>query len=216
MQKSLKSNNFTASPISHAKGQRVGYVRVSGADQNEERQLLDVEVDRTFIDKASGRNMERPQLEAMLGYVRLGDTIVCHNIDRFARSLVELLTMVRDLTKRGVRVEFLKESLSFSGDDSPMSTLMLAMLGAFAQFELDRIRDRQREGIDLARKAGTYIGRRKSLTLAEVAELRARIAARESKAELARELGVSRRTIYNYMALPGGEESKDESSLQHD
>ena len=113
-------------------GQRVGYVRVSTVEQNTERQLDGVAVDKRFEDKASGKDTARPQLAAVLEYVRDGDTLVVHSMDRLARSLEDLRRLVRELTARGVRVEFVKENLTFTGEDSPMSNLLLSMLGAVA------------------------------------------------------------------------------------
>jgi DNA invertase Pin-like site-specific DNA recombinase len=107
------------------KGQRVGYVRVSTIDQNADRQLEGVELDRTFTDKASGKDAKRPQLEALLAFVREGDTILVHSMDRLARNLDDLRRIVQTLTKRGIRIEFLKEGLTFAGDDSPMAILLL-------------------------------------------------------------------------------------------
>ena len=125
-------------------GQRIGYVRVSSFDQNPERQLEQVEVGKLFTDKASGKDTQRPQLEAMLGFVREGDTVVVHSMDRLARNLDDLRRLVQKLTQRGVRIEFLKEGLVFTGDDSPMANLMLSVMGAFAEFERALIREQQR------------------------------------------------------------------------
>ncbi|MBN0091514.1 recombinase family protein, partial [Pseudomonas aeruginosa] len=112
-----------------------GYVRVSSFEQNPERQLEQVEVSKLFTDKASGKDTQRPQLEAMLGFVREGDTVVVHSMDRLARNLDDLRRLVQKLTQRGVRIEFLKEGLVFTGEDSPMANLMLSVMGAFAEFE---------------------------------------------------------------------------------
>ena len=109
-------------------GQRIGYVRVSSFDQNPERQLENVIVDRLFTDKASGKNTERPQLEGLLTFVRDGDTIVVHSMDRLARNLDDLRRIVQTLTARGVRIEFVKENLTFVGEDSPMANLMLSVM----------------------------------------------------------------------------------------
>ena len=132
-------------------GQRVGYVRVSSADQHADRQLDGVSVERTFVDRASGGDTQRPELEALLQFVRHGDTVVVHSMDRLARNLSDLLHLVQSLTARGVAVEFLKEHLSFTGEDAPMATLMLSVMGAVAEFERTLIRERQREGIALAK-----------------------------------------------------------------
>ena len=106
-------------------GQRIGYIRVSTFDQNPERQLEGVKVDRAFSDKASGKDVKRPQLEALISFARTGDTVVVHSMDRLARNLDDLRRIVQTLTQRGVHIEFVKEHLSFTGEDSPMANLML-------------------------------------------------------------------------------------------
>ena len=180
-------------------GHRIGYVRVSSFDQNPERQLEHVEVDKVFTDRASGKDAQRPQLDALLAFVREGDTVVVHSMDRLARNLDDLRRLVNGFTQRGVRIEFVKEQLTFTGEDSPMANLMLSVMGAFAEFERALIRERQREGIALARQRGAYRGRKKALAQEQVAELRQRAAAGEQKAQLAREFGISRETLYQYM-----------------
>ena len=151
-------------------GQRVGYIRVSTLEQNTQRQLEHVQVDRTFIDKASGKDIQRLQLDALLAFVREGDTVVVHSMDRLAHNLDDLRGIVQKLVKRGIRIEFVKEALTFIGDDSPMATLMLSVMGAFAEFERALIRERQREGIALAKQRGVYRGRKKSLSPERIAD----------------------------------------------
>jgi len=180
-------------------GQRIGYVRVSSFDQNPERQLEQVQVDKVFTDKASGKDTQRPELDALLSFVRDGDTVVVHSMDRLARNLDDLRRLVQKLTKRGVRIEFVKEHLTFTGEDSPMANLMLSVMGAFAEFERALIRERQREGIALAKQRGAYRGRKKSLSPDRITELRQRVALGEQKAKLAREFGISRETLYQYL-----------------
>jgi DNA invertase Pin-like site-specific DNA recombinase len=180
-------------------GQRIGYLRVSSFDQNPERQLEQVQVARIFTDKASGKDIHRPQLESLLAFVRQGDTVVVHSMDRLARNLDDLRRVVQGLTKRGVRIEFLKEHLVFTGEDSPMANLMLSVMGAFAEFERALIRERQREGITLAKQRGAYRGRKRSLNHEQVAEMKRRIEAGESKAKVARDFGISRETVYQYL-----------------
>ena len=181
-----------------AVGLRVGYVRVSTVDQNPDRQLDGVDTDRVFTDHASGKNSDRPGLIELLAFVREGDRVVVHSMDRLARNVDDLRRLVQELTGRGVQVEFLKEALTFAGEDAPMAQLMLTMLGAVAQFERDLIRERQREGIELAKKRGVYRKRKRALSSAQARELCIR-AANEPKAALAREFGISRETVYQYL-----------------
>ena len=168
-------------------------------DQNPERQLDQVSLDRIFTDKASGKDTSRPQLVELLAFVREGDTVVVHSMDRLARNLDDLRKLVQQLTQRGVRVEFLKESLTFTGEDSPMSQLLLSVMGAFAEFERALIHERQREGIALAKGRGVYKGRTRTLSNNEISKLRQRAEAGEPKAMLAREFGISPDTLYRYL-----------------
>ncbi len=180
-------------------GQRVGYVRVSSFDQNTDRQLEGVALDRCFTDRVSGKDTKRPELTALLAFVREGDTLVVHSMDRLARNLDDLRRIVQTLTAKGVRIEFVKEGLTFTGEDLPMATLMLSVMGAFAEFERTLLRERQREGISLARQRGAYRGRKKALSDEQVADMKRRITAGESKSLVARDLGISRETVYQYL-----------------
>lgn len=180
-------------------GQRIGYIRVSTYDQNPDRQLEHVAIDRTFTDKASGKDFKRPQLEALLGFARTGDTVVVHSMDRLARNLDDLRRIVQTLTQREICVEFVKEGLFFTGEDSPMAQLILSVMGAFAEFERALIRERQREGIFLAKQRGAYRGRKRSLSDAEILEIRRRVVAGGKKAQIARDFSISRETLYQYL-----------------
>jgi DNA invertase Pin-like site-specific DNA recombinase len=182
-------------------GQRIGYVRVSSFEQNPDRQLDGIPVARTFTDKASGKDTRRPELDHLLAFARDGDTVVVHSMDRLARNLDDLRRIVQDLTRRGVRVEFVKEGLTFTGEDSPMANLMLSVMGAFAEFERALLRERQREGIALAKQRGAYRGRKRSLNQEQIGEVQRRIAAGEQKARVARDMGISRETVYQYLRL---------------
>lgn len=182
-------------------GQRVGYVRVSTAEQNTARQLEDEQLDRVFTDRVSAKDARRPELTELLRFVREGDVVVVHSMDRLARNLDDLRRLVQGLTTRGVRVQFVKEGLVFTGEDSPMATLMLSVMGAFAEFERALLRERQREGIAAARSRGAYRGRARSLTTEQVEDLVARAAAGEAKTSLARAFGVSRETVYTYLRV---------------
>ncbi|BBO59000.1 recombinase family protein [Mycoavidus sp. B2-EB] len=180
-------------------GQSIGYIRVSTFDQNPERQLEGVQVDHTFTDKASGKDIKRPQLEALVSFARTGDTVVVHSMDRLARNLDDLHRIVQMLTQRGVRIEFIKEHLCFTSEDSPMANLMLSVMGAFAEFERSLIKERQREGIALAKQRGAYRGRKRSLSDVEITELRRRIAGGAQKSQVARDFSISRETLYQYL-----------------
>lgn len=180
-------------------GQKIGYIRVSSADQNADRQLAGLALDRIFTDHASGKSSDRPQLQEMLNYLRDGDILYVHSMDRLARNLDDLRAIVHDLTERGVEIHFQKENLTFSGEDSPMATLLLSVMGAFAEFERSLIRERQREGIALAKARGVYKGRKPTLSDSQVQEIKERVEKGEKKAPLAREFGISRETLYQYL-----------------
>jgi len=179
-----------------AQGQKVGYIRVSTAGQNTDRQLEGMTLDRTFEDKVSGKSQNRPALQDMLKHVRGGDEVFVHSMDRLARNLGDLLKLVTELTTKGVKVTFLKESMTFTGDDSSASKLMLSIMGAVAEFERSMILERQREGIAIAKAKGAYKGRKPSLTPSQVEAIKTRAAAGEKKTALATEFKVSRETIY--------------------
>lgn len=182
-------------------GKRVGYIRVSTIDQNTDRQLDGIALDKTFIDKASGKDTQRPQLQAALEFLREGDTLVIHSMDRLARNVDDMRRMVRELTSKGITVQFMKESLTFTSDQSPMSVLMLTLLGAVAEFERSLIRERQREGIALAKaKGNVYTGRKRALDASQVLALRAKVDAGSPKTAVAKEFGISRETLYKYLA----------------
>jgi len=177
-----------------------GYIRVSTLDQNTERQLDGLTLDKLFEDKASGKDMNRPQLAACLEHLREGDTLHVHSIDRLARNLEDLQRLVRKLTGKGVSVRFLKENLTFeAGEASPLQTLMFQMLGAFAQFERALIQERQREGIALAKQEGRQLGRAKALTTEQEKAIKAKAANGVKKHTLAAEYGVSRQTVYRIL-----------------
>jgi DNA invertase Pin-like site-specific DNA recombinase len=181
------------------KGQRVGYVRISTLDQKTDRQLDRIELDKVFTDKASGKDTNRPQSTAALQYVRAGDTLLVHSMDRLARNAEDLLRIVHELAGRRVSVEFVKNQLTVSGKAEPMAKLMLTMLAGFCEFERELIRERQREGIAIAKAKGVYKGRKKALGPVEAHELVAQAHAGIPKADLARAYGISRETVYQYL-----------------
>jgi len=182
-------------------GHNVGYIRVSSVDQVTDRQLVDLVLDRVFEDKASGSSLDRPQLKECLAYLRQGDVLHVHSIDRLARNLMDLQQLVAQLVNKGASIHFHKERLVFGADEDPMAKLLLHLMGAFAEFERSLIRERQREGIAAAKKKGKRLGRARVLTDDQVAELRRR--REEGASVLAREFSVGRQTVYDAMAGVG-------------
>lgn len=184
-------------------GQQVAYIRVSSVDQNTDRQLSEdgLRFDATFTDKVSGRDRNRPQLQDCLRHIRKGDTLHVHSIDRLARNMADLMKLVEEITGRGVTLRFHKEKLTFTGEDNPFQRLQLQMMGAFAEFEVAMIRERQKEGIAAAKKKGKQIGAKKKLTPEQVEEIRKRREAGEALKALAEEFSVSRQTLYTALGV---------------
>lgn len=180
-------------------GKTLGYIRVSSADQSIARQLEGIQVDKMFIDKVSGKDRNRPELRLLLDYAREDDTVVVHSMDRLARNLDDLRSLVRHFTEQKVKVQFIKENLTFTGDNSPMSNLLLSVMGAVAEFERALIRERQLEGIALAKKRGAYKGRKQKLSPEKVLELKQSIANGTRKSKAAKDFGISRETLYQYL-----------------
>ncbi|WP_299306182.1 recombinase family protein [uncultured Brachybacterium sp.] len=201
------------SPDRRAAGQRVAYLRVSSAGQNLARQLEAVgECDQTFTEKQSAKSAtDRPQLQALIRHVRHGDHVVVASMDRLARSVIDLNDIVQQITgdptehteqhpRKGASVEFLKERLTFApGDTDPMASFQLNMMGAFAQFERELIRQRQTEGIAAAKKRGVYKGRPRTLESDQIRSVRNAALAGTPKVQIARDHGISRSTLYRYL-----------------
>ncbi len=176
----------------------VGYIRVSSFSQNTDRQLRDIDLDKTFEEKASAKNTNRPQLVACMEWLRDEDVLHVHSIDRLARNLQDLQNIVQTLTDKGVTVVFHKENLTFSGGVSdPMKTLMLQMMGAFSEFERSLINERRKEGMAAAKAAGKQIGAKRKLSKTDVIDIKSRIASGTSKSSLANEYSISRQTLYS-------------------
>lgn len=177
-------------------GQNIAYIRVSTLEQNTARQLDGMEFHRTFTDKASAKDTNRPALRDCLDFVREGDTLHIHSIDRLCRNLRDCQELLDNLLAKGVSVRFHRENLTFTGQDDSMSKLMLQMMGAFAEFERNLLRERQAEGIAKAKTAGKYKGRKRALSEDQIKEIKTRLNHGEGKATLAAEYGVSRQTLY--------------------
>jgi len=182
------------------KGKVIGYKRVSSVDQNEARQLESSELDKVFIDKASGKDNDRPQLQAMLDYVRDGDVVLVHSLDRIGRNLVHIKELIEEITSKGVELRFIKENLFFHPQENrnAMSELMLNILASFAQFEREMIKERQREGIAIAKSKGVYKGRKKSLNNEQIKKIKELISIGKSKVSIAKIFNISTRSIYRY------------------
>ena len=180
-------------------GKHIGYIRVSSIDQNTARQLDGIMLDKIFTDTCSGKDTHRPGLVACLDYLREGDVLHIHSIDRLARNLQDLLHLIESLNARAVAVVFHKEGLTFSGKEDPFQKLQLQIIGAVAQFERAMIRERQREGIAIAKAAGKYKGRKPSFTPEQAELARKMVADGQSKTEVAAHFGVSRTTLYKVL-----------------
>lgn len=138
----------------------IAYVRVSTVEQNEGRQvegLKKYNIDKWFTEKASGKSIDRPELNRMLEYAREGDTVYIHSFDRLARSTKDLLDIVEELQSKGIHLVSSKENIDTS---TATGKLMFTMIGAIAEFERTNLLERQREGIAIAKKEGKYMGRK--------------------------------------------------------
>lgn len=174
----------------------IAYVRVSTVEQNEERQIEGLEkhkIEKWFTEKVSAKNMDRPKLQEMLEFVREGDTIFIHDFSRLARSTKDLLAIVEELNKKGVKLVSNKENFDTS---TPTGKLMLTMIGAIAEFERENLLERQKEGIAIAKREGKYKGRKSIKCSDEFEQLYIKYKNREiTKSEMAQGLAVSRPTL---------------------
>ena len=178
---------------------KLAYVRVSTVEQNEERQLENLKrynIEKWFIEKISAKDTNRPKLNAMLDYAREGDTIFIHDFSRLARSTKDLLEIIDYLQKKNIILVSSKENIDTG---TPTGKLMLTMIGAINEFERTNLLERQREGIAIAKAKGKYKGR-KAVSIPDFEKQYERYMRREvSKAQLARELKISRPTLDRLM-----------------
>ena len=202
-------------------GKRIGYIRTSTADQNTARQLEDVPLDKVFTDQLSGKNRDRPQLILCMEFLREGDTLIVHSLDRLGRNVRDLMDIVEELTAKGVTVSFLHPVLSFAGDgDSPINKLLFLLLAGFAEMERNLLLERMKEGVAIAKRCticnksradhdpsnhsftSKYAGRTPAIRAnnGKLAELQTLISQNTPVATMARQLGVSRQTIYSHLA----------------
>lgn len=195
--------------LKNHKSQAVGYIRVSSIDQNTERQLDGLTLDRVFTDKMTGKTKDRPQLQAMLDYVRYGDVVIVHSLDRLARNFDDLLAIIKVLNKKGVAFKSLQENITINATgNNPMDLLILHIFGAIAQFNRSLIREAQREGIAKAKQRGVYKGRKPSLTADKIAIIEERLTQKNkdlksyqsiSYQSIADEVSVSLSTLNRYL-----------------
>jgi DNA invertase Pin-like site-specific DNA recombinase len=179
--------------------QNIGYIRVSTTKQNTDRQLDGVALDKVFEDKMTGSSLDRPELEKCLNYVRSGDTLHVHSIDRLARNLKGLEELIDGLVTKGVTVIFHHENMAFNGGDDAMSKLMLQMLGAFAEFERSMAKTRIKEGLAIARTKGKKVGR-PPVNYGLRDEILKRKANGDSFKQIAKDLGIGRTSLYKIIA----------------
>lgn len=185
------------------KGQKIGYIRVSTPEQNPDRQLVGLELDKKFIDNFTGRILERPALSQLREYIREGDELFVHSMDRLARNMKDLRNLVDEFQKKSIKVHFVKENISFAGYEKPMDILLLSLIGAFAEFEFSIVKERQMEGIRLAKLKGLYKGRKKVFNEERFKEVVKRIQEGHKMTKIANEFNVSREVIYKYLKIYG-------------
>lgn len=174
--------------------QKLAYLRVSTTEQSLCRQLHGMQFDKVFEDKCSGKDADRPGLKELIEYARQGDEIYVHDISRMARNTADLLKLVEKFASKSISLIFVKENLVFSGDSNPMNDLMLTLLGAIYQFERSMILDRQREGIEIAKKKGKFKGKQPNQKVHQ--KIRELFQSGMSKRAISIELGCSRPTVY--------------------
>lgn len=182
-------------------GKKIGYIRVSTIDQNPDRQLEGMELDKRFIDYASGATPNRPQLSIMLDYCREADVVYVHSMDRLARSVRDLLDIVDHLIKRKVEIRFMAENLVFNGNDSPLSHFLLTTMGAYAELERKISLERQREGIKIAKAKGIYGGSKSPFTPELGEKIMADVRARDRMVDIAKKYRISRTSLYKYVKM---------------
>lgn len=173
------------------------YRRVSTTDQKTDRQLPGYKADREYEDKLSGKDLNRPQLQAMLQTLREGDVVHVHELSRLGRSVKDLLELVETIVNAGATIHFHKENLRFEPkQEDPFQQLMLNLLSSVAQFERQCILQRQREGIAIAKAAGKYKGKQSKFTGAQIEQIQREFAKEKNKTALATKWGISRGYLY--------------------
>ena len=176
-------------------GKNIAYVRVSTAEQNETRQkeaLKKYDIDKWFIEKASGKDTNRPRLQEMLEYIREDDTVYVEEFSRLGRSTADLLNTVQQIEDVGAKFVSLKENFDTK---TPTGKLQMTMMAAIAEFERSMILERKREGIAIAKREGKYKGR-KAVSVPNIGTYYDKYMRRKgTKVSIAHELGISRTTL---------------------
>ncbi|MFD9486262.1 recombinase family protein [Streptomyces sp. NPDC059991] len=188
-----------------AAGHLIGYARVSTDDQEAQLQVDALEAagcSRIFIDKASGKSAKRPELTAALDYLRSGDSLCVWKLDRFARSLIDLVTLVDGLSRRGIGFKVLTGTLANIDSDTADGRLMLQVVGAMAEFERSLIKERTKAGLEAAKAQGRTGGRPTVINDDKLTVAKVRKAQGESVSAIAKALGVSRATLYRHLGEP--------------
>lgn len=192
----------------------VGYIRVSSIDQKVDRQLEDVVVDKQFIEYASGATKERPKLQEMLSYVRENDHIYVDSIDRLARSLIDLRKIIDFLLEKNVQITFLKEKLLFGEKNSPHNTFLLNVIGAVSEFERAIIKERQLEGIKIAKAKGAYKGRPKEITDDQINSIKEMYKLNVSISKIAKKFDISQASVGIFVREIAGRRKKIEKDIK--
>lgn len=198
--KSTEFGVHNRKPPTPAIGELIGYLRVGSQPPFANEQLIGIEPDRVFVDEADGKNHHRSALDELLEYARADDVVVVQSMDRIAKDIGQVSQIVETLVKRGATVSFLREDLTFTNRQSENQAIIMKAMQAFAEFERALRKERQSEGIALAKQRGVYTGRTRILTQAQTTEIRRRASGGESKTSLAGEFGVNRSTIYEHLA----------------
>lgn len=199
----LKTTEFGVpkkNPRGPATSELIGYRRVGSQPPFENEQLTGIKPDRVIVDEADGKTHYRPALDELLEYARTDDVVVVQSMDRIATNIEQMHQIVESLVERGATVRFLREDLTFTYGQTENQAIIMKAMQAFAEFERALRKERQAEGIALAKRRGVYTGRTSSLTKSQATEIRRRAADGESKTSLAREFGVNRSTIYERLA----------------
>lgn len=189
-------------------GVRVGYVRISTGDQHLENQKSLIQADKFFEDTFTGTTLDRPGFKSMMEYIREGDVLICYSTDRLSRTFSDLIKVVQDLLDKGVKIEFVKEGWKFQNKLASHELLLLSILGICAQFEITQLAERRAIGIKKAREQkGKYTGRKPKFTPDIYKEIVRMHNMKIKKKYIAKSLGVSVATVYNYIGM-GGEYKK--------